>query len=333
MGQAMSDSWKLTLPCTRAEAEWLHGEPVALDALDPMPVLVTNEPDAGKPEDWRLEAYFEEKPAKAAVVLIQSLIPSARGAKPLVERVVEEDWVTVSQSGLEPVRAGRFFVATDAAIPAPAGSVNFVIPASRAFGTGSHQTTAGCLMMLDRMKRIGVRAANICDVGTGTGLLAFAGRHLWPTARMTASDIDPVSIEVSAENAGLNAVHIGTGPGEVALFVAGGVDHEGIIARAPYDLIIANILAGPLIALAPSMAALIADGGTLVLAGLLESQADAVIAAYRRQGLRLADRIDTVGDSGCWPTLRLRKRVRQGWRRPVRWVAGQNGETPGYGSW
>lgn len=328
----MSESWKLTLPCTRAEAEALHGEPEALALLDPPPVLLTSEPDASKPEEWQLDAYFPEKPAKAVIKLIQSQIPSARKAKAQVTRIEEEDWVALSQAGLEPVCAGRFFVSTDGE-SAPADMVSFTIPASRAFGTGSHETTAGCLVMLDRLKRLGARYHHICDVGTGTGLLAFAAGHLWPRAYVTASDIDPVSIEVTAENAGINAIPLGGTPGALELFVAGGVDHDGIVARAPYDLMIANILAGPLIALAPALCALVAKGGTLILAGLLEGQAEAVIAAYRRQGMRLADRIDNVDDAGAWPTLRFRKRRRPGHRRPTRWVEGENGETPGYGSW
>ena len=144
----------------------------------------------------------------------------------------------------------------------------------------------------------------LADLGTGTGLLAFAALHLWPTARAIASDIDPVAIEVAAENAAINRVAIGRGPGQCELAVAAGVDHRRLIVRAPYDLIIANILAGPLIELAADISGALAPGGRLVLAGLLDRQAERVTAAYARRGLRLIARIDR----GEWPTLVLRKR-------------------------
>jgi ribosomal protein L11 methyltransferase len=326
---AKPSSWKLTLPCTRAEAAALQGDIVALAALEPPPVLTTSEADPGRPDAWRLDAYFEGKPDRQAEALLRALVPSAGDTPALIERLPDEDWVTISQQGLEPVIAGRFFLHADPAETVPAGHVPLLIPAGRAFGTGQHETTAGCLHMLDRLRRVGARFGNICDVGTGTGVLTFAAMHLWPRAFATASDIDPVSIEVTSENAALNGVALGGGRGALALFTAPGVSHDAIAGRGPYDLIVANILAGPLIALAPSIAALLEDGGTLILAGLLDTQSDAVIAAYRRQGLRLAERIDI----GQWPALRLRKRPAIGWRRPGRWKADDVGETPGFGSW
>jgi ribosomal protein L11 methyltransferase len=237
--------------------------------------------------------------------------------------------VTLSQADLEPVRAGRFYVHTESNRgTVPEGARAFRIEASRAFGTGQHQTTTGCLLTLDALKRRGAVFRNLIDVGTGTGLLAFAALHLWPRAYATASDIDPASIDVTAENAALNGITLGRRPGHLALAVAAGLDHATIAARAPYDLIVANILAGPLIALAPAIAAALAPGGTLVLAGLLDSQTDAVARAYRRQGLVLAGRV-SMDD---WPTLRLRKRQRLGWARPTR-LSKDQGETPGFGSW
>lgn len=325
----MSDSWKLTLPCTRREAEALEGDVAAFAMLDNPPTLMTSEAVEDDPEQWQLDAYFEGKPNSALVKLVQTLVPSARGRKPALEKLPQEDWVTISQQGLEPVVAGRFFVRNSPEDAVPTGRKDFLIGAGRAFGTGQHETTSGCLAMLDRTRSLGHRFGNIADVGTGTGLLAFAAMHLWPRAYATASDIDPVSVEVTAENAVANGVPLGMGIGQLTLFAAAGVDHPGILRRAPYDLVIANILAGPLIELAPSLTAALEDGGTLILAGLLDSQADRVIAAYRTQGMRLADRIDT----GHWPTLRLRKRPAIGWRRPRRWAAGLNGEAPGYGSW
>jgi ribosomal protein L11 methyltransferase len=323
------DSWKLTLPCTRAEAEALSEDMGPLAALDSPPVLMTSEVEPDDPLQWRLDAYFDGKPSKATIAMVQALAPSGKGTKPLLEALPPEDWVTLSQQGLEPVVAGRFFVRNMASDAVPAGYKDYLIAAGRAFGTGQHETTAGCLQMLDRTRRLGGRFGNIADIGTGTGILAFAAMHLWPRAFAIASDIDPVSVEVTAQNATVNAVPLGRGGGQLALVTAAGADHPAIIGGAPYDLIIANILAGPLIALAPSLCMLIPDGGTLILAGLLDTQADRVIAAYRAQGMRLADRID----NGPWPTLRLRKRPAIGWKRPKRVRSDGNGETPGFGSW
>jgi ribosomal protein L11 methyltransferase len=213
--------------------------------------------------------------------------------------------------GLEPIRAGRFFVHTPAhRHEVPDDAVALEVDAGRAFGTGHHETTTGCLMALDRLKEQGLSFSNILDLGTGTGLLAFAALKLWPNARIAASDIDPVSIEVTQENAGINAIPLGASAGEVELAVAPGLEHERLRARAPYDLIIANILAGPLVELAPSVAGALQSGGRLMLAGLLDSQADAVAAAYRRQGLMASFSIVR----GDWPTLVMRKRRATGWR-------------------
>jgi len=327
----MTGSWKLTLPCTRAEAEALSEDIGLLADLDPPPALMTSEMEADNPEAWQVDAYFEDKPGKDSIALLQALVPSSAGVKPRLERLPDEDWVTLSQQGLEPVVAGRFHVRNHADDPVPPGYVPLLVPAGRAFGTGQHETTSGCLEMLDRCRGIGERFGNIADVGTGTGLLAFAALHLWPRAYATASDIDPAAVDVTAGNARTNGVALGEGPGRLSLHVAAGVDHPALRVRAPYDLVVANILAGPLIELAPSLCAVLEEGGTLILAGLLSGQADRVIAAYRVQGLRLVDSLAT-GD-GQWPVLRFRKRPAIGWKRPRRWKAGANGEAPGFGSW
>jgi ribosomal protein L11 methyltransferase len=301
----MSDSWKLTLPCTKSEAEALAEDIVPLAELDPPPVLMTSEADPAQPDAWRLDAYFESKPDSRSIALLRALAPSALGAEPLIERLEDADWVTLSQSGLDPIRAGRFFIHTPAhAEDVPPDTIAFSIEAGQAFGTGHHETTTGCLLMLDRLKRRGARFEAAADIGTGTGLLAFAARALWPRARMIASDIDPIAIDVTRENAELNGIPVGRMRGEIELVVAPGLRHRRLARRAPYDLLIANILAGPLIELAPTLSSALAPGGSLILAGLLDHQADRVGAAYRRQGLRLADRLDR----GEWPTLRLVKR-------------------------
>jgi ribosomal protein L11 methyltransferase len=159
--------------------------------------------------------------------------------------------------------------------------------------------------------------------------LAFAAYHLWPRAYLTASDIDPVSVDVTANNARVNAVTLGQSPGQLALCTASGTDHEMIQRRAPYDLVIANILAGPLIELAPALSAILQEGGTLILAGLLNTQAASVVRTYRANGFRLDERADT----GDWPCLRLTKRRRYSWQRPSR-ASKRTTQPPGdFGTW
>ena len=297
-------TFRVSLPCSRAEAEALGEDVPQFAALEVPPVLVTSEAEG---ERWRLDAYFEARPGEADLALLRALVPSAAASTAAVEAVGDEDWVRLSQQGLEPIAAGRFFVHTPAHRAAvPPAAIAFEIDAGRAFGTGQHETTTGCLVALDRLKRQGASFADVADIGTGTGLLAFAALRLWPAARVVASDVDPVAIEVAAENAAINHVALGRARGQVELVVAPGLDHGRLKARAPYDLILANILAGPLIELAPALAGALAPGGTLILAGLLDRQADRVTAAYRREGTMLIDAIAR----GEWPTLLLRKRRR-----------------------
>jgi ribosomal protein L11 methyltransferase len=323
-------NWKLTLPCTRAEAEALNDDFEWMAALDPMPSIVTDELEAFNDAKWQLQAYFPSKPDRSIIAAIQMRLPSAVRIKPVLEELPEADWLVMSQQGLQPVHAGRFYVHTSSnSEHIPNGAVPFHIEASQAFGTGGHETTSGCLAMLDAMKRSGMQYRHITDIGTGTGLLAFAAQHLWPRAYITASDIDPISIDVTAENAHVNTIALGQEQGRIALCVATGTDHEMIQRRAPYDLVIANILAGPLIELAPSFAKIIDDGGTLILAGLLNTQAHSVAQAYRKIGFRLAEHRDT----GDWPCLRLVKRRRYGWNRPVR-DSKRTSQPPGdFGTW
>ena len=221
--------------------------------------------------------------------------------EPQLQQLGEDDWVTMSQSGLQPIRAGRVFVHTPTHRgAAPAGCIAFEIDASLAFGTGQHATTAGCLEALDLLGRNSCRFTNIADIGTGTGLLAFAALALWPQARCIATDIDAQAIDVARDNAVINRVAVGHAAGDLLLAVADGMDSPLLAARAPFDLIIANILAGPLIDLAPSFARSLAPGASLILAGLLDTQAESVAAAYRQQGLSLARHAP-----GEWPVLVL----------------------------
>lgn len=289
-------TWRLTLPCTKAEAEALGQDILPLAALEPPPTLMTSEADPSRPDAWRLDAYFEAEPDADSIALLQALLPSAAHATPELQPLPEEDWVALSQAGLEPIRAGRFFVHTPAHRGSrPVDAVAFEIDAGQAFGTGHHATTAGCLEALTRLADAGAAFGNIIDVGTGTGLLAFAARALWPEARVIATDNDPVAIAVADGNARANDVRA------IDLLVADGLDHPDLHARAPYDLVIANILAGPLIELAPAFAGALAPGGTVLLSGLLGTQAPAVTDAYVRLGLRP---VDSIGEDD-WAVLVL----------------------------
>jgi ribosomal protein L11 methyltransferase len=294
-----AESWKVSLPCTRAEGESLATAEPDL-STDPAPVLMSSEPDPTRPDEWQLDVYLGAEPDAALLDRIRALVPSASSNQPRVERIEDADWTTISQGFLEPISAGRFFIHTAAHADAvPRDAVAFRIEASRAFGTGHHETTTGCLEALDALAARGRHFESIIDVGTGTGLLAFAARALWPAAALLASDIDPVSIVVTTENMAINAIPADA----ISLVVAPGVDDPAIQAHAPFDLIIANILAGPLIALASDFVATLDRNGIIVLAGLLANQADHVLSAYTSLDMLPLDRID----SGDWSILTLVK--------------------------
>ena len=217
-------------------------------------VIAGSEIAEDRPDDWQFEAWLPRQPTQADRTALDALF--ALPPKWSEDRLPDTDWVTSSQQYLEPVRAGAFEVRTPDHPPCGDPAVrSFTIPASQAFGTGQHATTAGCLAMLTAMKASGMVVRNCADIGTGTGLLAFAALALWPRALVTASDIDRVCAAVIEENARLNGVALGGRAGEVAVAIAAGLDHPLIAARAPYDLVIANILAGPLVELMSDFAA------------------------------------------------------------------------------
>ena len=296
-----ANGWALTLACNRCDAEAMPeiGE-VFPDLVDP-PTLNVEEPDPDQPDAWVMTAYFADEPDAALVARIMALFPSATDMQ--VAPLPDADWTTLSQRNLEPVRAGRFLVHTaahrDAVRP---GDIALAIEAGLAFGTGQHATTHGCLLALDRLgRRRGFR--NIADLGTGTGVLALGAARRWRKAKTIASDIDPVSVAVTRANLRDNHVGAGRCAGRIELVEAAGMQHLRLWQRAPYDLIIANILAGPLIDISRDVARALATGGVLVLAGLLQSQALRVRGAYRQHGLV------PIGQHrrGEWPCLVLTK--------------------------
>ena len=289
-------SWRATVSCSRAQGEAITDADGLFLASDSPPVLVADEPDEGKPDQWLIHAYFDHPPTSEE---LEALVSLGMG-NAQVEQLGEADWVTMSQAGLQPIRAGRFYVHTPTYRGVPPGTIPFEIDAGLAFGTGQHATTSGCLEALDRLERQGSQFRNLADIGTGTGLLAFAALSLWKGARCIATDIDPVAIDVARDNALINGVKLGHGSGELLLGVADGMNSPLLSARSPFDLIIANILAGPLIELAPAFAEAIAPEGVIILAGLLDAQATQVAAHYSKLGLNLSD-----PGSGQWPVLVL----------------------------
>jgi ribosomal protein L11 methyltransferase len=288
-------SFRVTIPCTRAQGEAIVNAEDRFHGSDDPPVLVADEPDPSNSDEWLIHAYFDHHPDVEEIAILTVL----GSGPPQIEKLGEQDWVTMSQAGLQPIRAGRFHVHTPTYPPDP-DRINFEIDAGLAFGTGQHATTAGCLEALDRLEREGARFRNIADIGTGTGLLAFAALKLWPGAKCIAADVDAVAINVARENAAINGVTLGMGGGELLLVTADGMHSPMLSARAPFDLIIANILAGPLIELAANFAHALGRGGRVMLAGLLETQVDAVVEAYEALGVKLRDR-----SAGEWPVLLL----------------------------
>lgn len=244
---------------------------------------------------WEVGGYFEEAPDEASL----AVLAVAMGAKPfVVSELPETDWVAHVRRELAPVEAGRFFVyGSHDADKVPQGVEPLLIEAAMAFGTGHHGTTLGCLRALDRLAVQGFTGANVVDIGCGTAVLAMAAARIWPQD-VLASDIDQVAVEVAEVNVAANGL-----TGRVRCIEAAGFGHPDLAQAAPFDLIFANILKGPLIALAPELADSLQPGGYAILSGILNEQADEVIEVYARSGVNLVER-DSIVD---WTTLTLQK--------------------------
>ncbi|QYE34504.1 50S ribosomal protein L11 methyltransferase [Polymorphobacter sp. PAMC 29334] len=298
---ASPSGYRVRLPATRAEAEAIPFAEDAFPDRERPPTLLTDEPDPSRPDDWTLDAYFADTPSDDDIARLYALVPSAPPGSATVEPIADTDWVTLSQSGFPPVRAGRFVVHTAAHADAVrASDIGIAIEAGLAFGTGQHFTTHGCLAALDALAKTH-RFTRAADLGTGTGVLAIAIAKRWPRATVVASDIDPVATIVARANLAANGVRQARGRGAIDLVTAPGVEHPRL--RGRFNLVTANILAGPLVAMAGPVAATLAPGGILVLAGLLTTQARRVAAAYTARGFRLVDRLDRSE----WPTLVLER--------------------------
>lgn len=257
----------------KAEAERVYNILEQAFEEDGFPVAIT-EIDEDR-QIFEVSVYAEDGLEEIAA-RIDTLAGAGKFAS---EELPDIDWVTHSLEGLKPVRAGRFFVhgSHDRDKIQP-GDIAIEIDAGQAFGTGHHGTTAGCLEMIEAIVE-SEHPTNALDLGTGSAVLAIAIAKLAPIP-ILATDIDPIAVTVAAENTMKNGVaeHIVTA-------TAAGFDHPIFRSYTPFDLIVANILANPLMELAPSIKAHLAPGGSIVLSGILDSQHDAVLAAYQAQGL------------------------------------------------
>ncbi|NWG71432.1 MAG: 50S ribosomal protein L11 methyltransferase [Parvularculaceae bacterium] len=257
-------------------------------------VSVTKSDDAASEDaaSWRLEAYFEDAPDLAA---IGDALGGVGGlSPPVLETLPDIDWVAHALAGLGIVRAGRFVLygSHDAhRLPGDDGDVPIRIEANQAFGTGHHPTTAGCLELLDRLA--GVAPERILDLGTGSAVLAIAAAKVWDRD-VIATDIDARSVEIARENIALNGC-----AGRIEVILADGFGDGRIAAAGPFDFIFANILAGPLIELAPAMAAHAAAKARVLIAGLMADQEGDVTRAYEASGFQRLNRLDHA----TWPVL------------------------------
>ncbi|SEK19929.1 50S ribosomal protein L11 methyltransferase [Pacificibacter marinus] len=244
---------------------------------------------------WEVGAYFTEAPDVVGL----ALIAAANGAKDfIISELPDTDWVAKVRRDLAPVEAGRFFVyGSHDADKLPDDKIGLLIEAAMAFGTGHHGTTLGCLRAFDRLLTSGASYADVADIGCGTAVLAMAAAKVNDTPAY-ASDIDEVAVAVAQSNVDANDL-----TSRVICLEAAGFNHEQLEANAPYDLVFANILKGPLVALAPDIAARTREGGAVILSGILNPQAAEVIEVYTRNGFNLMHHEQIVD----WSTLTLEK--------------------------
>ena len=280
----------LTTLSEKSQAEAL-GE--ALEGLEPSPTGVgVFEVEDGK-GFWEVGGYFLEVPNDINL----ALLAAAYGAKPFViSEVPDQDWVAKVRRELPPVEAGRFFVyGSHDAEHLPADRIGLLIEAAMAFGTGHHGTTLGCLRAFDRLLDQNYIFNNVLDLGCGTAVLAMAAARA-SSINVIASDIDSIAVEVANANIVANDLI-----NRVTCIESIGFNALDFLNAAPFDLIFANILKGPLIDLAPEIARNLKTGGIVVLSGILIEQSAEILGIYEAQGITLLEREDI----GEWVALTL----------------------------
>ncbi|MFO0389747.1 MAG: 50S ribosomal protein L11 methyltransferase [Alphaproteobacteria bacterium] len=290
-------------PFAQSPAYWkirfnlpLAAVPNAEAGFEDMALAVSTFEVNEKAKIWSFEMLTEVMPEMTEVrsrLLVLSTLFDFPTPQPMVERVEQQDWLAQVARSFPPMKIGRFYVhGAHYQDAIPAGMVNIQVDAGAAFGSGEHGTTSCCLKAIDWLAKQS-DFTNILDMGCGSGILAIAAAKIWRVPVM-AADIDEVAVRVTAENCRINRVN-----NHITSLVSDGYSHERVQRSAPYDLIISNILARPLVAFAPALKANLAEGGIAVLSGLLTSQETMVMSAHRAQGLALKKRFT----DGEWCTL------------------------------
>jgi ribosomal protein L11 methyltransferase len=274
-------AWRDVPATQRADAEQ------ALEHLAEDGFVVTSR-ELSRDGPWRIEVFGEGER------------PTLHGDDWTWEELPDKDWVAENQRSFRPFPVGPFWIhPSHVRDGRPAGLLPIEIDAGMAFGTGTHATTSGCLEMLGTLDP--AETANAVDVGCGSGILAIGMAKLWKRL-VLGGDNDAQAVEVAIENAGRN----GVAP-FCRFFTSIGLHAPELAGAAPYDLIVANILAGPLVELSESFASSTRTGGRVLLSGLLVEQADMILSTYRRRGFAFERSIDRETGGADWRTLLLRK--------------------------
>lgn len=250
--------------------------------------------------DWHIEALFEYAPDAAVIDSLLAPLYQQQGITPvpiIVVPVETRDWLAENRAAFPPLHIGQFWIyGSHVTQPQPPASLPLLIDAALAFGSGTHPTTEGCLRAMQMIRNSAPR--RVLDMGCGSAILAMAGARLWPSCQIVAADNDPVAVRVAARNRALNAIS----PAKMRLAVSHGFGSRIVCNQAPYDLVLANILAGPLSRMAPDLVPRLAPDSWLILSGILNRQARSVEVAYRAQNMRVWHRI-CLGD---WTTIIMR---------------------------
>lgn len=286
----MTGVWRVSL--TAPDAAAAEAAMAALDAA----LGTASAFEAGAAGAWQVEGLSTARPDRVALETMLALAWAARGGAPpdlAIERVAARDWVAENQAAFPSFSVGRYFVhGSHARSRVPAGRIGLLIDAATAFGTGEHASTRGCLLALDALARRR-RFRHVLDMGAGTGILAIAAAKTW-RGKVLARDIDAEAAHVARRNVRANGVarHVEARRGA-------GYRDRWLLRAAPFDLVLANILARPIIEMSGGLARSLARGGVAVLSGLLPRQEASVLAAHRRVGINLARRFVVEG----WSTL------------------------------
>ena len=291
----MTDYWCFTVVLSGQTLPLETG----LDVISGAQALSIEKADAGHSV---VEAWFEEKPDEAllADVVSRSVSPEQLAETQLIFHQ-NRDWLAENRKAFPPLHLGPFWIyGSHIKDPSPAGSLPLLVEAAQAFGSGTHPTTQTCLLALGEQRRARSRPRRILDMGCGSAILAMAAQRLFPAADIFAVDNDAVSVRTAIENRRKNQIS----PMKMRALVSEGFAARDVSRNGPYDVILANILAGPLRRMAADLTANLAPGGTLILSGLLRSQARQIIGDYHARQMVLHQRLD----QGDWCCLVFTKR-------------------------